>query len=169
MEEKPVEAKATYGKRPLWQWIVLYVIIAVIVYGAIYYAFLRKSNTYSSQVNPSRQTAQVQNQVQNSVYKMMPKEKLGTVMTDMKGMTLYTYAKDTSGVSNCTGQCLANWPAYVATSQGNNLPANISVIQRADGTLQYAWKGMPLYYYVKDGDAGDAYGDGVGGVWSVVK
>lgn len=99
----------------------------------------------------------------------MSKDKVGMVMTDTKGMTLYTYAKDTPGMSNCTGQCLSNWPAYTAKSQTGNFPANISVIKRPDGTLQYAWKNKPLYYYFKDKDSGDAYGNGIGGVWSVVK
>lgn len=105
----------------------------------------------------------------NSVYKSMSKGKLGNVMTDMKGITLYTYAKDASGASNCSGTCLKNWPAYEAKSETGNFPENISVIKRSDGTLQYTWKGMPLYYYIKDKDSGDAYGDGVGSVWAVIK
>jgi len=170
MEEgKKEETKSAYGKRPLWQWITLYIIIGIIVYGLIYYLFLNKHNPYSYQSGSSKQIqkpAQVQN---NNVYKMTSKEKLGMVMTDLKGMTLYTYAKDVTSTSNCTGQCLKNWPAYTAHSQTGNFPENISVITRPDGTLQYAWKGMPLYYFVKDGDSGDAYGNGVGGVWSVIK
>lgn len=162
------EAKSSYGKKPLWQWIVIYVVVGVIVYGVIYYFFMHKQNSYTYQPNSSQQ-AQQPTQTQNSVYKMMPKDKLGTVMTDMKGMTLYTFAKDTSGVSTCSDKCLQLWPPYAAKSQSESLPANISVIKRSDGSWQYAWKGMPLYYYTKDGDAGDAYGNGIGGVWSVVK
>ena len=164
-EEKVVESQSTYGKRSLWQWIAIYIVLAIIVYGAVYYLFLKKQNMYSMQPAPSQQAQQVQ----NNIYKMMPKGKLGTVMTDEKGMTLYTYAKDASGMSNCTSKCLANWPAYTAKSQAGNLPANVTVIKRSDGTLQYAWKGMPLYYFAKDGDSGDAYGNGVAGTWSVVK
>ncbi|HSX40011.1 MAG TPA: hypothetical protein VLF68_00150 [Candidatus Saccharimonadales bacterium] len=37
-----------YGKRPLWQWIVIYLIIGAIVYGAIYYFFLSKRGGYSA-------------------------------------------------------------------------------------------------------------------------
>jgi predicted lipoprotein with Yx(FWY)xxD motif len=175
MEEKQAEEKSGYGKRPLWQWIVLYLIVAVVVYGAIYYLFLNKQNPYSSSssANKSVQTQQMQGSpqtMQNSVYKVMSKEKVGVVMTDTQGKTLYTFAKDTTGVSNCaSGKCLQNWPPYTAQSQTGTFPANITVIERSDGTLQYAWKGMPLYYYIKDKDSEDAYGDGVGGVWSVVK
>lgn len=170
MEEQTQE-RSSYAKRPLWQWILLYVVIGGLIYAGIYFAFLHKQSPYSyntSSTSAAKPTTQP-TRVQNGVYKMVSKDKLGLVMTDLKGMTLYTYAKDTTGVSNCTGKCLANWPAYVAPSQTSNLPENISVITRPDGTLQYAWKGMPLYYFVKDGDSGDAYGDGVGGVWSVIK
>jgi predicted lipoprotein with Yx(FWY)xxD motif len=166
--EESSEKKSAYGKRPLWQWFAMYAVVAIVIYGIIYFVFLHKQNSYSYQ-QPQSSTINTKTQTQNTVYKMMPKEKLGTVMTDTKGMTLYTYAKDTTGMSNCTGKCLANWPAYIAPANVSNLPANISVVKRDDGTMQYAYKGMPVYYYTKDGDSGDAYGNGVGGVWSVIK
>lgn len=94
----------------------------------------------------------------------------GAYMTDFAGMTLYTYDRDTQGVSNCAGACAAAWKPYTsgATAQGT-FPANITVITRADGSQQFAWKGMPLYYYSADQSAGDINGDGVGGVWHIVK
>lgn len=98
----------------------------------------------------------------NSVYKTATDPKLGTYFTDLKGMTLYTSSKDTSGVSNCSGQCIINWPAYVATTT-DNLPENVTIITRTDGTKQYAYKGMPLYFWVKDVKPGDVTGEGVGG------
>jgi predicted lipoprotein with Yx(FWY)xxD motif len=105
----------------------------------------------------------------NTVYQSANDPKLGAIMTDSKGMTLYTFDKDTTGVSNCSGQCEVNWPVYAPTgADSGTLPENITVITRADGTKQYAWKGMPLYYYIKDTKAGDTTGDGVGGTWHVV-
>jgi len=172
MEGQQIEGKSAYGKRPLWQWVALYVVVGGIIYAIIYFAFLHKGNnsySYNNNHAGSAKTTTQISQTQNGVYKMMSKDKLGMVMTDPKGMTLYTFAKDTSGVSNCTGKCLTAWPAYVAPSQTSNVPANISLVKRPDGTFQYAWKGMPLYYYAKDGDSGDAYGNGIGGVWSVIK
>ena len=106
---------------------------------------------------------------QNAVYKSVSDPKLGTIMKDPKGMTLYTFGKDTAGVSNCSGPCLTLWPAYTAPSDKGTFPTNISVIKRSDGTFQYAWKGMPLYYYSKDKDSGDGYGQGFGKLWWVVK
>lgn len=38
-QQKPTKG---YGKRPMWQWILIYVIVAIIVYGLIYYIFIHK-------------------------------------------------------------------------------------------------------------------------------
>lgn len=56
MEETAVENKTGgYGKRPMWQWVVIYVIIGVIVYGAIYYLFIAKKGGYQSSDQSSTQ------------------------------------------------------------------------------------------------------------------
>ena len=99
----------------------------------------------------------------NSVYKMMSDSKGVSYLADEKGMALYTYSKDTTGVSNCSGTCIVSWPEFGPKTEPTSLPANITVITRSDKSLQYAWKGMPLYYYVKDTKAGDILGDGVDG------
>jgi hypothetical protein len=44
-QQKP---KKGYGKRPMWQWVLLYVILAIIVYGLIYIIFIHKSGTGST-------------------------------------------------------------------------------------------------------------------------
>ncbi len=48
--------KSSYGKRPLWQWILLYVIIGAVVYAGIYYFFIKnKSGGYSyTQTTPTQ-------------------------------------------------------------------------------------------------------------------
>lgn len=47
--------KKGYGKRPLWEWVVIYVIVGAIVYGAIYYfAYAKKGSTYGSNQNTSQ-------------------------------------------------------------------------------------------------------------------
>jgi len=33
-----------YGKRPLWQWVLIYVVVALVVYGGVYYFFFAKNN-----------------------------------------------------------------------------------------------------------------------------
>jgi predicted lipoprotein with Yx(FWY)xxD motif len=85
------------------------------------------------------------------------------------GMTLYTFDKDTKGVSNCNGNCAGIWPPYTTATTPSTLPANVTVIKRADGSMQFAYTGMPLYYYASDQKAGDMTGDGVGGTWHVAK
>lgn len=93
----------------------------------------------------------------------------GNYLADANGMTLYTYDKDKKNVSNCTGACLTTWPPYLAGSPAPSLAANLTIFKRANGSMQYAYKGMPLYYYAKDKNPGDINGDGVGGVWHLVK
>lgn len=96
--------------------------------------------------------------------------KLGAFLVDAKGMTLYVYGKDTSGVSNCTGQCLANWPALVANgtvTAGSGVTGTLTSFARPDGTKQVAYNGMPLYYFIADKKPGDTVGQGKGGVWFV--
>lgn len=91
------------------------------------------------------------------------------MLVGANGMTLYTFDKDTagSGKSVCNGPCATNWPPLM----GKQAPSggNYSVIQRDDGSSQIAYKGKPLYYWVKDGKAGDTTGDGVMGVWHTAR
>jgi predicted lipoprotein with Yx(FWY)xxD motif len=45
----------------------------------------------------------------------------------------------------------------------------LTVIERKDDTYQWALNGKPLYFWQGDSAKGDATGDGVGGVWAVVR
>jgi predicted lipoprotein with Yx(FWY)xxD motif len=92
------------------------------------------------------------------------------ILVGEKSMTLYTYDKDTanSGKSVCNDKCATNWPPLKAAAGAKGM-GNWTVISRDDGTTQYAYKGQPLYYFIKDKAAGDKTGDGVGGAWHVVK
>ena len=92
------------------------------------------------------------------------------VLTDSQGMTLYTFDKDSagSGRSACNGRCAGNWPPLSADADAK-AHGRYSVITRDDGSRQWAYDGMPLYLWVKDKKPGDRTGDGVRGVWHVVK
>ncbi len=92
----------------------------------------------------------------------------GKVLAGENGMTLYTFKKDAKGVSNCYDQCAKNWPPLMAAS-GAKAEGAYSIIDRKDGTKQWAKDGMPLYYWVKDTKKGDITGDGVGGNWDLAK
>ena len=92
------------------------------------------------------------------------------VLTGPNGMTLYTFDKDAagSGKSTCNGPCAANWPPLMATDMDKG-SGDYSVITRDDGKKQWAMKGKPLYYWVKDMKPGDKTGDGFNKVWQVAK
>ena len=92
----------------------------------------------------------------------------GKVLADPKGMTLYTFDKDASNKSNCNDGCAANWPPFLV-KEGDRTPATFSVITRDDGTKQWALNGKPLYFFAADVQAGEAKGDGKGGVWHVIR
>ncbi len=86
------------------------------------------------------------------------------------GMTLYTFDRDPAGAgkSVCNGPCAVNWPPLMAADM-DKASGDYSVIQRDDGKKQWALKGKPLYYWIKDGKMGDKTGDGVQNVWHIVK
>lgn len=86
------------------------------------------------------------------------------VLTDANGMTLYTYDKDTAGVSNCYDKCAVNWPPLFV-SDGAAADGDFTIVDRTDGTRMWAYKGLPLYLWIKDEKPGDTTGDGVGEVW----
>ena len=89
---------------------------------------------------------------------------MGGMLTDSKGMTLYTFDKDAAGKSNCNGQCLVNWPALIADGNAKAM-GDWTVVTRDDGSKQWALKGMPLYTFIQDKKPGDMVGEGKGGVW----
>jgi len=101
---------------------------------------------------------------------------LGTIFVDSTGKTLYTWDKDTSATSTCTGNCAATWPPLVLAS-GVTTPVagtgitSLTVSPRPDDAtkMQVVWNGKPLYNYAADTAPGDTKGDGVGGTWHVAK
>jgi predicted lipoprotein with Yx(FWY)xxD motif len=99
--------------------------------------------------------------VTNSVLTTHSFASLGQYLADPQGNALYTYSKDTSGTSNCTGSCIAEWPMYEVTGSTAGLPANVDTFTRTDGKRQYTYKGKPLYYYQVDQESGGVNGDGL--------
>ena len=92
----------------------------------------------------------------------------GGALVNTAGMTLYTFDKDMagSGKSVCNGPCAKNWPPLMAEASDAGQGA-WSVITRDDGSKQWAYKGKPVYLWVKDHNPGDKTGDGVLNVWHV--
>lgn len=95
----------------------------------------------------------------------------GNYLTDDYGRALYYFDKDKPQTSVCEGTCLANWPGY--TAAGGSVPSSISqtdfgTITRPDGSKQAAFKGYPLYYFIKDEAHGDLKGQRINNVWFVL-
>jgi predicted lipoprotein with Yx(FWY)xxD motif len=96
--------------------------------------------------------------------------KTETVLKNPKGLTLYYLTADTATSIACTGGCASNWPPLLSPSgTPTSIPAlsgTLTVFNGPNGN-QVLYNGHPLYTYIKDGDTGDAYGQGVGGKWFV--
>ncbi len=97
--------------------------------------------------------------------------KLGTILAaGSKKLTVYLFEGDKGAASSCSGACASVWPPVTstgaATAAGAAHSADLGTITRADGATQVTYKGHPLYFFAKDKDSGDAYGQGVKGFGS---
>ncbi|WP_208352389.1 hypothetical protein [Pseudaestuariivita rosea] len=92
-----------------------------------------------------------------------------SVLTDANGMTLYTFDRDQAGTSNCYDSCAESWPPYLVERGASAPGKGFTVVERRDGTRQWAKNGAPLYLWVGDRQPGDTTGDGVGGVWHIAR
>jgi predicted lipoprotein with Yx(FWY)xxD motif len=93
------------------------------------------------------------------------------VFADVRGMTLYTYARDTIGseraqaVAACTGECAKTWRPALTENNAEAAP-DWSVLRLADGAKQWCYRGAPLYTFAGDQVSGDIKGQGSGsGAW----
>lgn len=86
------------------------------------------------------------------------------VLVGANDMTLYTFDKDAAGVTNCYDKCAENWPPAIADA-GAKAEGDFTLVDRTDGSKMWAYKGKPLYFWVKDSKPGDTTGDMVGEVW----
>jgi predicted lipoprotein with Yx(FWY)xxD motif len=97
--------------------------------------------------------------------------KLGMVLVDKTGLTVYLYAKDTPTSSACTGVCAQAWPPVLVTGSptaGTNVTAALTTLKRADGTTQLVVAGHPVYTFAGDSKPGDTSGNGVEKLWSAM-
>lgn len=98
--------------------------------------------------------------------------KLGFVLVDSKGFTLYDFHKDKGTESACYGACAKVWPPLLTT--GEPQPSNgasaakLGTTKRKDGAVQVTYAGHPLYTYASDTKPGEANGqdiDSFGAEW----
>ena len=90
------------------------------------------------------------------------------VLVDAKGMSLYTFDKDTGSESTCYDTCAQMWPPFAAPDDADE-SEKFTVVERKDGTKQWAYEGKPLYFWINDVDPGERTGDGVEGVWRLAR
>jgi predicted lipoprotein with Yx(FWY)xxD motif len=88
----------------------------------------------------------------------------GSVLTDDKGKTLYTYDQDAAGATSsaCTGGCATAWPPLTATGTPVAGPGVTGTLAKIAGD-QVTLDGHPLYRWMSDNAPGDVTGDGVNG------
>src|SRR6266545_3262777 len=101
--------------------------------------------------------------------------KLGKILVDGSGRTLYLFEKDKGTTSSCYGACAGAWPPYTtpaAPQAGGGATASLlGTTTRTDGTTQVTYKDHPLYYFVGDKQPGEVTGEGVnafGAKWYVL-
>ena len=99
-----------------------------------------------------------------------PVKTVDGVFANADGMTLYTFDKDAagSGKSTCNGPCAANWPPLMAAADAG-ASGDWTIITRDGGGKQWAYKGKPLYRWIKDQKAGDRTGDGFNNAWRLAR
>ena len=101
--------------------------------------------------------------------------KVGTILVDANGRTLYLFEKDQPNQSACAGACASAWPidhTSAAPKAGGQVKASLlGTIKRSDGSMQVTYNQHPLYYFARDTAAGQLNGQGVdafGAGWDVL-
>jgi predicted lipoprotein with Yx(FWY)xxD motif len=94
-----------------------------------------------------------------------------TVLTNTKGMTLYSLSVEKNGKFICTGSCTKTWPPLlVAAGTKPKGPVTLGTIKRPEGKIQVTFKGSPVYTFDGDSKKGEANGEGIKdvGTWHAV-
>jgi predicted lipoprotein with Yx(FWY)xxD motif len=150
---------------------IIWIIVAVVIIVGGVFWFMSESSSPAAPVVSTTQTTTV---AATPTLGLGTSASLGSYLTaSTNGLTLYTYAGDETGMSNCTGTCATTWPPYTVQSAadleaGAGMTGALATLTRADGTLQVTYNGMPLYFYTGDVNPGDTNGNGVGN-FSVAK
>ncbi|MFG2717961.1 SCO0930 family lipoprotein [Streptomyces sp. NPDC048416] len=99
--------------------------------------------------------------------------KLGDVIVDARGMTVYRFKKDSAWPmkSACTGACLQKWPVVAPVEKDNTKGIALKgfvTFDRPDGVKQQSITCWPVYTFSGDTKPGDTNGQGAGGTWYAV-
>jgi len=101
--------------------------------------------------------------------------KLGKILVDGKGQTLYLFQADTGTASTCNGACAGAWPPLTTAGQPSAGPgvsaSKLGTTKRSDGTAEVTFNGHPLYTFSGDSAPGQTNGQGsdaFGAEWDVL-
>jgi predicted lipoprotein with Yx(FWY)xxD motif len=99
---------------------------------------------------------------------------VGSVLTGPNGLTLYYFTTDSPTSTTCTGACAMVWPPLVVPAGTqpvltSGVPGTLGTVVRPDGSTQVTYDGHLLYYFQGDTAAGQDKGQGVAGMWFVLK
>lgn len=111
-------------------------------------------------------------QAGNQTIEAAEHETYGSYLTDAEGRSLYLFANDSEGISNCYDECAENWPPLAIEGEpvaGEGIASSLlGTTTRKDGATQVTYNGLPLYYFAEDQNPGDTVGQDVGDVWYLV-
>lgn len=141
-------------------------------------------NDYTSETpdysNPP-DTATIDFPTQSEMPQPLDLAETGEVLVTTSGLSLYFFANDAEGVSNCNGAegdepdsttdattCAGIWPPLLV-AEGAVATQGFTIITRESGAEQWAYKGYPLYTYIEDSAQGDIFGDGVNMIWDLAR
>ena len=99
------------------------------------------------------------------------RSKLGRILVDSRGMTLYLFTADRRGHSTCYAACARLWPPATVSGSpvpGPGLTAKLSTTRRHNHARQLVYNGHPLYTLAADERPGQINGQGYSGVWFVL-
>ncbi len=179
LEVETVERRPTPGRARHGRWVSVAVLGAVLLTAAACSSGSSSPSTTSSNrgstSTPTTSGGSTTSSSSSLAVNVAHVGSSGLVLVDRAGLTLYRYTPDGSGKSNCNAGCATVWPPLTVPAGTTKVAGStalasgsLATITRSDGTLQVTYKGMPLYTYSGDMAAGQANGQGAGGIWFVV-
>ena len=97
--------------------------------------------------------------------------RLGRMLVDDHGRTLYLFLEDSRGHSVCSGRCARVWPPATVTGTpraGAGVRRGLLATTSRGDARQLVYRGHPLYRMIADTRPGDMVGQGFLGTWFVV-
>ena len=140
---------------------------AAAIAGAVTVAAIASSGAAGSSPAPS---------VTHSAAKVeLTNTKLGKVLADGSGRTLYLFEKDKGHKSACFGACATAWPPLTTSGKPTAIKgvsaSKLGTIDRGNGVKQVTYNGHPLYRFIKDTGPRQTHGEGLkafGAEWYVL-